>query len=75
VQNAQAGNYVKATRDLIRDEIAQFTGFDINAVQGSWEFPKATALLIAGGLASKYLGKYINPSFKGIPMIGKKIAF
>lgn len=58
---------------LLRDELLTFTGFDNST--GNWDIMRAKGLqtMILTTLVSRLVGKYVNPTLRSVPLIGKKL--
>jgi len=74
----QSGDVMGSLKSLAHEHLATYTGFESGLFGGSgtWRLERAVATwlpIVIGGLASKYLGKYVNPTIKRLPFIGKKL--
>lgn len=56
---------------LAHDEVLTFTGYDIRS--GAWNPMDAKGLILMGimTLASKAAGRFVNPTIRKLPVIGK----
>ena len=74
-QDGPIGEFMKTknVNYLLHDELLTFTGYDI--VDGSWSPFEAKGLLVVIGttLASKLAGRFVNPTIKKIPILGRYI--
>jgi hypothetical protein len=75
----QSGDVMTAMKSLAHEHLYVWTGMNSGLFGGATGTIDVARIggtyvpIIIGALVSKYLGKYVNPTIKQLPFVGKKL--
>jgi hypothetical protein len=75
----QQGNMTVALQSLAHEHLYVWTGMEsglFGTRAGNWSYSRFAATyapIIIGAIMSRYLGRYVNPTLRKLPIIGGKV--